>query len=174
VSYLDLLVGSSLGQRVVVVGTLVLYGYLVVRRPEDARAAAADGARTLVALATLVLAALLLASAVGELLPGHAVAGLVGGAAGVTGIALAGLIGGVPPGGPYAVYPIVARVATNGAGTAAVLAMLTGYGAIGFARVSYGLVFFETRIVAARVAVGVVVTLVFAVVAGVLTGAVGL
>ncbi|GAD53454.1 hypotheical conserved protein [Halarchaeum acidiphilum MH1-52-1] len=170
-STLDLLIGSSTGQHVVVIGTLVLYGYLAVRRPDTAREAAERGAKTLVGLATLVLAALLLASAIGELLPREAVAGLVGHAAGASGIVLAGLIGGVLPGGPYAVYPIIAEVANSGAGLAAVLALLVGYGGIGLLRVPYGLVFFETRIVAARVAIGLGVTLAFAAIAAVVIGA---
>lgn len=171
VSLLDLLVGSSIGQRVVVLGTLALYGYLVVRRPGDARASAESGARTLVSLATLILAALLLASAVETLVPPSAISGLVGGAAGTEGVVLAGFLGGVLPGGPYAVYPIVSSVAANGASTAAVLAMIVGYGGIGLARVSYGLVFFEARIVAARVAIGVVVTVLFAFLAAWVIGA---
>ncbi|GAA0292230.1 hypothetical protein [Halarchaeum salinum] len=170
-SVLDLLIGASAGQRIVVVGTLVLYGYLALRRPATARTAAERGTKTLVALATLVLAALLLASAVGQLLPRETVAGFVGGAAGTPGIALAGLIGGVLPGGPYAVYPLIAEVADSGAGLAAILALLIGYGAIGLLRVPYGLVFFEGRIVAARVAIGVGVTVAFAAVAAVVVGA---
>lgn len=170
-SVLDLLIGASVGQRVVVVGTLVLYGYLAVRRPSTARAAAERGAKTLGTLTTLVLAALLLASAIGRLLPRDAVAGLIGGAAGVPGVVLAGLVGGTLPGGPYAVYPIIAEVADSGAGLAAVLALLVGYGGIGLLRIPYGLVFFEERIVAARVAIGVVVTVAFAAVIAVVIGA---
>ena len=164
-SVLDLLIGASVGQRVVVVGTLVLYGYLAVRRPSTARAAAERGAKTLGTLTTLVLAALLLASAIGRLLPRDAVAGLIGGAAGVPGVVLAGLVGGALPGGPYAVYPIIAEVADSGA------ALLVGYGGIGLLRIPYGLVFFEERIVAARVAIGVVVTVAFAAVIAVVIGA---
>lgn len=152
-SVLDLLIGASAGQRIVVVGTLVLYGYLAVRRPATARSAAERGAKTLVALATLVLAALLLASAVGQLLPRETVAGFVGGAAGTPGIALAGLVGGILPGGPYAVYPLIAEVADSGAGLAAILALLIGYGAIGLLRVPYGLVFFSPHVVGLRLLV---------------------
>ncbi|MCO8243591.1 MULTISPECIES: hypothetical protein [unclassified Haladaptatus] len=168
-SIVDILIGSGPGQRIVILGTIVLYVYLSVRRPDAARESFESGARMLVGLATLVLAALLLASAIETLVPASAINGLVGGSAGTTGVLLAGVLGGVLPGGPYAVYPIISGVADNGARTASVLAMLVGYGAIGLGRVSYGLVFFETRIVAARVAVGVVVTvLVGLVAAGVL------
>ncbi|MFC6724963.1 hypothetical protein ACFQE1_11380, partial [Halobium palmae] len=63
-SLLDLLIGSGPGQRLVILGTLLIYAYLAVRRPEDARESARDGARMLVGLGTLIVAALFLASAV--------------------------------------------------------------------------------------------------------------
>ena len=145
---LDVLFGSGPGQQLVILGTLALYAYLAVSRPEDARA-----------------------SAVQTLVPAESIRSTVGASAGPTGVILAGLLGGVLPGGPYAVYPIIAGVAATGAGTASVLAMLVGYGAIGLSRVSYGLVFFRPGLVAARVGIGVAVTVVVALVAAGVAGA---
>ena len=170
-STIDVLFGSGPGQRLVILGTIALYGYLAVRRPEDARASAERGASMLTGLVTLIVAVLLLASAVGTLVPAEAIRSLVGTSAGPSGVVLAGLLGGVLPGGPYAVYPIISGVAEAGAGTASVLSMLIGYGAIGLARTSYGLVFFSPRIVAARVGLGVAVTVVVALVAAGVAGA---
>lgn len=167
----DVLFGSGPGQRIVILGTIALYGYLAVRRPEDARESARRGASMLAGLLTLVVAALFLASAIETLVPAEAIRSLVGESAGPAGIVLAGLLGGVLPGGPYAVYPIIAGVAATGAGTASVLAMLVGYGAIGLSRTSYGLVFFRPRIVVARVAIGVAVTVAVALVAAGVVGA---
>ncbi|MGA9402004.1 hypothetical protein [Haladaptatus sp.] len=114
-SIVDILIGSGPGQRIVILGTIVLYVYLSVRRPDAARESFESGARMLVGLATLVLAALLLASAIETLVPASAISRLVGGSAGTPGVVLAGLLGGVLPGGPYAVYPIISGVADNGA-----------------------------------------------------------
>ena len=125
----------------------------------------------LTGLLTLIVAALFLASAIETLVPAETIRSLVGSSAGPAGVVLAGLLGGVLPGGPYAVYPIIGGVAETGAGTASVLAMLVGYGAIGLSRTSYGLVFFRPRIVVARVGIGVAVTVVVALLAAGVAGA---
>ncbi|MFB6079770.1 MAG: permease [Haloferacaceae archaeon] len=164
-SWVDLLVGSGLSQRVVIVGTALVYLVLAVRRPATARESARGGLEQFASLFTLVVAALLLASAIGTLLPREAVGRLLGAAAGIRGVVLAGLLGGLLPGGPYAVYPIVRSIGEQGASLAAVVAMLVGYGAIGVGRVPFGLVFFDPRTVSTRVAVGVVGTVLVAVVA---------
>ncbi|MFB6129119.1 MAG: hypothetical protein ABEJ47_05075 [Halorhabdus sp.] len=162
VSTLDFLIGSGPGQRVVVLGAVGLYGYLFVTRPEDATDAARDGLALFARMFTLVLAALLLASAIGALVPAETIRQVLGETAGVGGTILAGVVGGGLPGGPYAVYPIVSGVRAAGAGIAAVLALLIGYGAIGIGRVPYGLVFFDTKTVAIRLAIGVPTTAVVA------------
>jgi uncharacterized membrane protein YraQ (UPF0718 family) len=156
---LDLLIGSGPGQRVVVLGAIALYGYLFVTRPGDAKAAVRNGLALFGRLFTLILAALLLASAVETLVPAEAIRGALGEAAGAGGTVLSGLLGGTIPGGPYAVYPLISGVGAAGAGVGAVLAMLIGYGAIGVGRIPYGLVFFDTKTVALRVAVAVPATI---------------
>jgi len=141
-AWYDPIVGRSWGQRVVIGLTVVVYAWLVVARPQDA-----------------------VASAIGTLLSEEAVGGLLGSAAGVRGVLLAGGLGGLLPGGPYAVYPIISSIGAQGASLAAVIAMLIGYGAIGIGRLPYGLVFFDVRTVATRVAVGIVGTAAVALVA---------
>lgn len=89
------------------------------------------------------------------MLPREAVGRLLGRAAGTQGVILAGLLGGLLPGGPFAVYPIVHSIGQPGATLAAVIALIIGYGAIGVGRIPYGLVFFDLRIVAIRLLVGV-------------------
>jgi len=164
-SALDLLIGSSPGQRLVILGTVLVYGYLSVRRPDDARTSVEEGTRTFLGLFTLILAALLLASAIGALVPTGAVQSTLGESAGPIGVVVAGLLGGFLPGGPYAVYPIIAGVSEQGASTAAVVAMLTGYGAIGVIRASYGLVFFDAEVVGVRLLVAVPVAVLLSLVA---------
>lgn len=152
-SRLDLLVGRTWGQRVVVVGTLLLYAVLAATRPDVARASAASGVSTVAHLFTLIVAALLLASAIGTLLPEDRLQSSLGESAGPGQAALAGLVAGLLPGGPYAIYPIIESVGEGGADTPVVLTMLLGYGLVGVGRVPFGLVFFSSRIVALRLVV---------------------
>ncbi|MFB6152713.1 MAG: hypothetical protein ABEJ27_00530 [Halodesulfurarchaeum sp.] len=155
---LELLIGSAISQQVVILGTVVVYGVLLYRRPDVARESAVGGLRQFAGLFTLIIAALFLASAIGTLIPRGAASQFLGTAAGLEGVVLAGLLGGFLPGGPYAVYPIVRGIANQGATLAAVIAMLTGYGAIGIGKVPYGLVFFDLPTVLIRLAVGVIGT----------------
>lgn len=162
-SALDILIGSGPGQRAVILGTLGLYTYLFYARPADGKAAVRNGLVLFGRLFTLILSALLLASAIGALVPAARIRQMLGETAGVGGTVLAGLLGGGLPGGPYAVYPLIQGVQIAGAGLAAALAMLIGYGAIGLGRVPYGLVFFEWKTIALRVAVGIPATILVAV-----------
>ncbi|MFW5956213.1 MAG: hypothetical protein ACOCQY_02305 [Halorhabdus sp.] len=162
-SALDLLIGSGPGQRVVVIGAIVLYAYLFATRPDDAVDAVKNGLALFGRLFTLILAALLLASAIGALVPAETIRQVLGETAGVGGTVLAGVLGGGLPGGPYAVYPIVSGVQAAGAGIAAVLALLIGYGAIGVGRIPYGLVFFDVKTIALRLAIAIPTTIVVAV-----------
>lgn len=90
--------------------------------------------------------------------------------AGLKGVLTSGMLGGLMQGGPYGVYPIVRGLQKEGMSIAGVLAMLIGYGAIGSGRIAYGITFFGTRIIAIRVALGVMLT----VLAGLLLYAVSL
>lgn len=164
----DLLIGSAWSQRIVILATALVYAYLLYARPADARAAAGQGFRRFLALFTLIVAALLLASAIGTLVPTDLAEGALGGGAGIRGVVLAGLLGGLLPGGPYAVYPIIQGIADQGASLAAVIAMVTGYGAIGIGRVAYGLVFFDVEIIGTRLVIGVLGTVLVAILAGVI------
>lgn len=163
VSALDLLLGSGPGQRVVVLGALAMYLYLFVKRPSDAIEAVKNGLELFARMFTLILAALLIASAIGALIPAETIQQTLGDTAGVGGAIVAGVVGGGLPGGPYAVYPIVSGVQAAGAGIAALLALLIGYGMIGIGRVPYGLVFFDTKTVALRLALAIPTTVAIAV-----------
>ncbi|MFB6132422.1 MAG: hypothetical protein ABEJ44_03330 [Halanaeroarchaeum sp.] len=164
-TWIDVLIGRSLGQRLVILGTLAVYLWLVVRRPSTARESATEGVQQFARLFTLILAALFLAQAIGALLPRQAITAAIGTTAGARGTIFAGILGGFIPGGPYAVYPIVRSIGTQGAPLAAVITMLVGYGAIGIARIPYGLVFFDERTVGIRLLIGVVATIFAALVA---------
>ncbi|MFB6164634.1 MAG: hypothetical protein ABEJ31_05700 [Haloarculaceae archaeon] len=125
-SWLDLLVGSGPSQRVVIVGTVALYVALLVRRPEVARESARSGVGQFANLFTLIVAALLLASAIGTLLPEEAIVRYLGSGGGPANAVLAGLVGGALFGGPYGTYPIMRSVREQGAGYVALLSMYVG------------------------------------------------
>lgn len=161
---IDSLIGASWGQRVIIGATVAVYGWLALTDPDAALKSADQGIETLVSLFTLILASLLLASALEQLLPEEAVTAYLGRGSGVGNTILAGLLGGMLLGGPYATYPIMQSVRKRGAGYAALLAMLVGYGAIGIGRVPYGLVIFSPTVVALRLAFAVGLTVVAAVV----------
>lgn len=150
-SYLNYVFGSSWGQRIVVLLTLAVYSYLTFARPELARRSFLQGGRTFLRLMVLIFAALLLASAVQNLLTPELISSWLGSGQNKKGVFFAGLLGGMLPGGPYAVYPLIRSVQKSGAGLAVVISMLIGYGAIGLGRVAFGLIFFEPQIVGLRV-----------------------
>ncbi|CCQ34636.1 hypothetical membrane protein (DUF318), putative permease [Halorhabdus tiamatea SARL4B] len=142
------------------IGAIVVYAWLSLRDPATARASAVSGVETFVQMFTLILASLLIASAIETLLPRDALAGWIGDAAGARGVVLSGLIGGLLPGGPYATYPIIRGVADRGASYPAMLMMLIGYSLIGLGRVPFGLAFFGIEIVVARLVIAVGATVV--------------
>ncbi|WP_136688064.1 permease [Halorhabdus amylolytica] len=157
---IDLVFGRQWGQRIVVIGAIVVYAWLALSDPATAQASAVSGVGTFVQMFTLILASLLIASAIETLLPRDALAGLIGDGAGARGVILSGLIGGLLPGGPYATYPIIRGVADRGASYPAMLMMLIGYSLIGLGRVPFGLAFFGIEIVIARVVIAVGATVV--------------
>jgi len=100
-SALDLLLGSGPGQRAVVLGAVTTYLHLFVTRPTDAIEAIKNGVKLFARMFTLILAALLFASAIGALIPAETVQQLLGDTAGVGGAIVAGVVGGGLPSGPY-------------------------------------------------------------------------
>lgn len=153
-----LLLGRNWGQRAIILVTVVVYLYLFIARPGDARRSLTGGLKTFAGLFTLILAAVLLASAIKTLIPAEVIQQHLGAEAGLKGVLTGGLLGGLMQGGPYGVYPIIRGLQEEGMSIAGVLAMLIGYGAIGGGRIVYGVTFFETKIVAVRVALGVMLT----------------
>ncbi len=155
----ELLLGRNWGQRALILVTIAVYLYLFLARPDDARRSLTGGLKMLAGLFTLILAAVLLASAIQTLIPAEVIQQHLGAEAGFTGVLTGGLLGGLLQGGPYGVYPIIRGLQEEGMSIAGVLAMLIGYGAIGGGRIVYGITFFESKIVAVRVALGIGLTI---------------
>lgn len=161
---LDYLIGRQWGQRVVVLGTVAVYAGLLLTDPGAAKESAIRGLTTFGQLFTLIGASLLLASAIGTVLPREAITGRLGGSAAASHVVGAGVLTGLFPSGPYAVYPIIETVSDHGAGNAAVLTMLLGYGLIGAGRIAFGLVFFGPAIVGMRLGLALLGTVIIGVV----------
>jgi uncharacterized membrane protein YraQ (UPF0718 family) len=79
--------------------------------------------------------ALLAAAFIGRLVPQEYLAGAVGPASGLAGIAIASLVGGLMPGGPMVSFPIALVFWQGGAGTAQMVALLTGWSVFAMHRI---------------------------------------
>lgn len=149
------IIGKNWGQRGIIFGTVILYIYLLLFRPEDAVKSLKGGLMNFFALFTLIIAALLLASAIRTLIPRESIQRYLGPKAGLRGVLTGGLLAGLLQGGPYAVYPIIKGLEKEGVGLSVVLSMLVGYSIIGSGRIPYGLAFFKAKIIGIRVIIGV-------------------
>jgi len=157
---LGFILGRSWPQRIIVLVAVGLYIYLGFTRAELAKKGITSSFRTSGGLLTLIFAALMISKAIDLLLPADTIMDWFGEEAGIKGVVTGGLLGGLLQGGPYAVYPIIKSLYDKGAHISVVIAMLMGYGAIGLARVPYGLVFLGPEIVGLRLLIAVPLTII--------------
>ncbi|OKY77812.1 MAG: putative permease [Candidatus Methanohalarchaeum thermophilum] len=160
---LGLVFGKNWGHRIIIFLTILIYGYLFLKNPNEAKKGLSSGLKTFISLFTLIVAALLLSSAIEVLLPVSLVQEYLGVEAGVKGSITGGLIGGILQGGPFAAYPIIRTLNKEGASIAAVISMIIGYNAIGTGRIPYGLAFFDPEIVGIRIIAGTLLTILAAI-----------
>ncbi len=149
------IIGKNWGQRGIIFGTVILYMYLLLFRPRDAVEGIKNGLMNFFGLFTLIIAALLLASAIRTLVPTRSIQKYLGPKAGLKGVLTGGLLAGLLQGGPYAVYPIIKGLEKEGVGLSVILSMLVGYSIIGSGRIPYGLAFFEAKVIGIRIFLGV-------------------
>lgn len=152
---LNMIIGRNWGQRGIIIGTAVLYIYMLLFRPEDAITGLTNGVMMFLGLLTLIIAAIFLASAIQVLIPKDLIQKYLGPSAGLRGVLTGGLLAGLLQGGPYAVYPIIKGLQEEGVGLSVVISMLVGYSIIGSGRIVFGLAIFEAEIIAIRVVLGV-------------------
>ncbi len=155
-----MLFGDQWTQRVIIVGAIVLYTYLGITSPETARKGIIGSWKTFANLFTLIFAALMIANAIGLLLPAKTVMKWFGEEAGLKGVIRGGILGGLLQGGPYAAYPIIKSLYDKGAHISIVISMLIGYGAIGLSRLAYELIFFNFQILSIRLLITVPLTII--------------
>lgn len=151
----NLIIGKNWGQWGIILGTFVVYLYMIIFRPEDAWKAITSGLMMFLGLLTLIFAAILLASAIQVLIPKEIIQEHLGPEAGLKGVLMGGLLAGLLQGGPYAVYPIIKGLEEEGVGLSVVISMMVGYSIIGSGRIVYGLAIFDAEVIAIRVALGV-------------------
>ncbi len=93
-----------------------------------------SGGRMLVQIVPLLMFAFIVAGMIQVLIPHEAIAKWVGGESGWRGIMIGSFAGALTPGGPYVSMPLVAGLARGGAGTATLVAYLTGWSVWAVAR----------------------------------------
>lgn len=153
-------IGKNWAQRMIILGAIALYVYLLISKPEIAKKGLAGAMNSFFNLVPLIFAALLIAQAINLLLPDELIMQWFGKESGLRGIISGGLLAGFLQGGPYGVYPIIQSLFQKGAHISIVVTMLIGYGAIGLGRIAYDFIFFEPQIIALRLLFAVPLTII--------------
>lgn len=91
--------------------------------------------RTVLMIAPMFAAGLLLAGLVHVLVPREGVARWLGAASGVRGLLIAMGVGAFTPGGPFTSFPLVVALAEAGADVGVLVAYLTSWATLGFNRI---------------------------------------
>lgn len=123
------------GQILLFVVALVAFGLALRRGVPTAQRALRETGQSVARVLPLLLLALPMAAFLAELIPPDIAAGWLGPESGITGIAIASLAGGFIPGGPFVSFPLVLSFSKAGAGTAQMVALITGWAILGFHRV---------------------------------------
>lgn len=130
---------------------LGMVAYALARKPAALGPSVAFAWRQGLRLSLRLPLALLTASFLSELVPGRAVADLIGPESGLAGIGMAALVGGALPGGPMVSFPLAIFLWREGAGPAQLVALLAGWSVFAFHRtISYELPLMGVRFSAVR------------------------
>jgi uncharacterized membrane protein YraQ (UPF0718 family) len=154
------IIGKNWAQRVIILGAIALYLYLLFNKPEAAKKGFSEALGSFFSLIPLIFAAILIAQAINILLPDKLIIQWFGDKSGIKGIISGGLLAGLLQGGPYAVYPIIQSLLQKGAHVSIVVTMLIGYGAIGLSRIAYDFIFFEPSIIGLRLLLAIPLTII--------------
>jgi uncharacterized membrane protein YraQ (UPF0718 family) len=155
--------------------TMAVAFYAWRRDPQHVVAAARFTRHDGVRLAIRLPFALVAASAIAELLPDRLIAAALGAQSGLSGILLASALGGLLPGGPMVSFPFAILVARDGAGGPQIIALITGWSVYAFHRIiAYEAPMMGWRFVGLRMIASACVPPATAIGAGVLAGLLGL
>lgn len=138
---------------VLVVLAVISLGLCLRRSPATARRALADTGVSLTRVLPVIILALPMAAFIAEIIPPDWARDWLGPDSGMTGIAIAALAGGLLPGGPFVTFPLVLGFLKAGAGTAQMVALISGWAILGFHRtVTWELSVLGARFVVLRLA----------------------
>jgi uncharacterized membrane protein YraQ (UPF0718 family) len=128
------------------------------------------GWQTMLRTAPLLLVAFVIVGYVEALGPEDLIRRWIGPDSGLGGILLAEGVGTLLPGGPYAVFPIIAVLYQAGAGIAPTITLITSWATLALISVSFELPFMGWRFSAVRWGLGLVIPLVAGIAARLLFG----
>jgi len=114
---------------------IILFHQAWQKSPEVAWAGTTAGLRMLLTMAPLLLVAFLVAGLATELMPRELLAGWLGRDSGFKGIALGAAVGAVTPGGPFALFPLMAVLIRAGADVGPIVSFLSSWALLALHRV---------------------------------------
>lgn len=117
-----------------------------------------------IGLIPLILAAVFIGGLVQTIVPNELITGWLGRESGIKGIVLGALMGSIMPGGPYVSFPITGAIYRAGASVGVIIAFVSGWSLIAFARLPLEIPFLGKNVVAIRITA----SLIFPVIIGVI------
>jgi len=140
----------TLATIVLIVLALILLGYAYLQQDGSHIEGIKDGWKTLKRTAPLLLSAFVIVGYVEVLSPQDLIQHWIGPQSGLSGIAIAEGVGLLLPGGPYAVFPIIAVLYGAGAGLGPTITLVTSWATLAFISVSFELPFMGWRFTVVR------------------------
>lgn len=114
---------------------IILFVYAFCRNDGSHAVGLQAGWRMLLTTAPLLIFAFLIAGLVPALLPPTVIQKWIGAESGIRGILIGTIAGGISPGGPYVSLPLAIGLVKAGAGVGVMVAYLTGWSLLAFARI---------------------------------------
>jgi uncharacterized membrane protein YraQ (UPF0718 family) len=111
------------------------FALCVFRADASGRRAVQDTFQGLTRVLPVIVVALPMAGFLAELIPDQLAQRWLGEDSGLTGIVIASAAGGLIPGGPFVSFPLVLTFSKAGAGTAQMVALISGWAIYGIHRV---------------------------------------
>jgi uncharacterized membrane protein YraQ (UPF0718 family) len=160
----------TLATAILVVLALALLAYAWMQGDGSHLKGIQFGWQTMRRTALLLLIAFAIVGYVEALGPEDLIRRWIGPGSGLSGILVAEGVGMLLPGGPYAVFPIIAVLYQAGAGLAPTITLITSWATLAFISVSFELPFMGWRFTAVRWGLGLGIPLVAGIAARLLFG----
>ena len=140
----------TLATIILIVLALILLDYAYLKHDGSHIDGLKDGWKTLKRTAPLLLLAFVIVGYVEVLSPEYLIQRWIGPHTGLNGILIAEGVGMLLPGGPYAVFPIIAVLYNAGAGLGPTITLVTSWATLALISVSFELSFMGWRFTAVR------------------------